>query len=91
MSKLELLAREAADLNIPDADMGLVVVTQYGFGDWQVTVHVNNECARHHADDPGAETPVMREAGCDLDAVLDRMLARVQDAVADTPAEQVPA
>ena len=89
MNKLEQLAREATDLNRPGAETGLVAVACMSIGLWEVTVHINNEFARHHADDPTFSVPHMRETGRDLDTVLDRMLARVQDAVADTPAEKV--
>lgn len=89
MNKLELLAREAADLGHRGDKLGMVIVSQYGDGQWQVTVHVHNEFAVANCDDPTAETPVMRETSHDLDTVLDRMLARVRDAVAATPAVEV--
>ena len=85
MNKLEQLAREATDLNSPDAEAGLVSVMSFSIGLWEVTVYVKNWFALHHCDSPG----VITEQGRDLDTVLDRMLARVQDAVAGTPAEQV--
>ena len=85
MNKLEQLAREATDLNRPDAEAGLVSVLCMSIGLWEVTVHIKNEFARHHCDSHG----VITEQGRDLDTVLDRMLARVQDAVADTPAVEV--
>ena len=89
MNKLEQLARESTDLNRPDAEAGHVNVMSLSIGMWEVTVHIKNEFARHHADNPESSVPTMNEAGDDLDAVLDRMLARVQDAVAGTPCEQV--
>lgn len=89
MNKIEQLAREATDLNSPDSATGMVTVTVYSIGLWEVTVHVRNEFARHHADDPRADVLVIAEQGRDLDTVLDRMIARVRDAVADTPAQQV--
>lgn len=89
MNKIEQLAREATDLGHRGDHLGMVIVSQYGDGQWQVTVHVHNEFAVAHCDDPTAETPVMRETSHSLDTVLDRMIARVQDAVADTPAQQV--
>ena len=89
MNKLELLAMEAADLGHRGDQLGMVIVSQYGDGQWQITVHVHNEFAVAHCDDPTAETPVMRETSHDLDTVLDRMIDRVQDAVAATPAVEV--
>ena len=89
MNKIEQLAREATDLNRPDAESGLVTVACMSIGLWEVVVHVNNEFARHHADDPTFSVPHMHETGRDLDAVLDRMLDRVRAAVAGITAEAV--
>lgn len=89
MNLLQQLADEATDLNHHDAVSGLVNVTSFGIGQWEVTVHINNQCALHHADDPDAAHPTMHEYGRDLDTVLARMLSRVRDAVADTPAWKV--
>ena len=89
MNKLEQLAREATDLNRPDSATGSVFVSCYSIGTWEVNVHVYNEFALNRCDRWDTGFGVMAEQGRDLDAVLDRMLARVQDAVAGTPAEQV--
>lgn len=89
MNKLEQLAREATDLNRPDSTTGSVFVSCYSIGTWEVNVHVYNEFALRHCDRVDANFGVIAEQGRDLDDVLDRMLTRVQDAVADTPAEQV--
>lgn len=88
MNKLELLAREATDLNRPDSATGSVFVSCYSIGTWEVNVHVHNEFAYHHCDRV-TTVGVITEQGRDLDTVIDRVMVRVQDAVADTPAEQV--
>lgn len=91
MNKIEQLAREATDLHRPGSVAGLVNVMSLTIGVWEVEVHVRNEFARHHCDRWDTDFGVITEQGRDLDTVLDRMIVRVQDAVADTPCEQVPA
>ena len=100
MNKLELLAMEATDLDIPGAERGHVTVSLAPSGESKVTVVVHNQSAFHHCE-RDAEGQVrtldagygpfaqLEESGDDLDAVLDRMLARVRDAVAATPAVEV--
>ena len=89
MNKLEQLAREATDLGHPNMPSGNVFVSNTGNGEWTVKTFVVNDVALGHCDNPTGANPMIEERGDDLDAVLDRMLARVQDAVAGTPAEQV--
>ena len=89
MNKLEQLARESTDLNQPDSDTGSVFVSCYGTGTWEVNVHVYNEFAYDHCDRFALNVGVIAEHGRDLDTVIDRVMVRVQDAVADTPCEQV--
>ena len=100
MNKLEQLAREATDLDSPGGERGHVTVSLSPSGESKVTVLVYNQFAFHHCerDDEGqvhtldagyGPFALIEESGDDLDTVLDRTLARVQDAVADTPSEQV--
>lgn len=94
MNKLELLAQEATDLYRHDAQCGHIRISAETTG-WSIVVFVHNPFAFHHcderfeADDRMAEFWVMRGTGKNLDEIVDRMLTRVQDAVADTPAELV--
>ena len=89
MNKLQQLAAEATDLGRRNATSGSVFASCYQTGQWEITVHVHNEFAFHHCDNPNADLPVISEHGDDFDAVLDRVLARVQDAVCDTPCELI--
>lgn len=83
MNKLQQLARESADIGKPEWDRGLVALMCHSHGMWQIDVHVHNEFALHHRDRlHDDEFGVMTERGDDLDVVVDRMLARVQAAVA---------
>lgn len=89
MNKLEQLACEATGLNRPDSATGSVFVSCYSIGTWEVNVHVYNEFALHHCDRRDVNFGVIAEQGRDLDTVISQALARVQDAVADTPADRV--
>ena len=89
------IAREATDLADRDASQGHVRLSAHTTGTWNLRVFVRNEFAYHHCDDmyqDGVEPfGVIEVEGRDLQDVMDRALARVEDAVADTPCEQVPA
>ena len=89
MNKLEQLAQEAADLGHPNMPSGNVFVSNAGNGEWMVQTFVVNTVALGHCNNPTGANPMIEERGHDLDAVLDRMLVRVRDAVAGTPAEKV--
>lgn len=99
MSKLERLAREAADLGRPDSELGHVDATISPSGTIRVRVYVSNPFAFPYCEHKDGHPALMdsgygpfaliEESGDDLDTVIDQALARVQDAVAGTPAEQV--
>lgn len=101
MRKLQQLAAEATDLGHPNAESGAIFCYGYPTGRWEIAVHVHNEFAFPHCDKrdgapaihrtPAGAWGVISEYGDDFDELLDRMTKRVQDAVADTPCEQVPA
>ena len=89
MNKLQQLAAEATDLGRPNATSGAVFASHYSAGGWEVTVHVHNEFAFHHCDNMHDTFGVITETGHDLEVVVDRVLARVQDAVCETPCELI--
>lgn len=89
MNKLEQLAREATDLGRRNADSGNIVVSARSIGGWEIEVYVYNECAFEQCDHVHGHFGTITVQGDDLDTVLDHALARVDDAVAGTPAEQV--
>lgn len=89
MNKLEQLAREATDLGRRNAASGNIVVSARSIGGWEIDVYVYNEFAFGKCDRVLGDFGVITEQGDNLDTVIDQALARVQDAVAGTPAEQV--
>lgn len=95
MRSLQQLTGEATDLARPDSVAGHIEVTSWPTGEWRVTVYVRNEFAFHHCDrmlhDGTDAFGIIVGTGHDLDELIDRMMRRVADAVADTPCEQVPA
>lgn len=93
MNKMQQLAREATDLAHHESATGSIHLSCYSTGQWELAIHVYNQFAKHHCDVWHSDSMfgVIRVLGDDLDELLDRALARVANAVADTPCEQVPA